>query len=204
MRLYINHASPFARKPLVALHEAGALAQVETIIAHGSAVDAGTLPVLQNPLGKIPTLVLDDGTVLFDSDVICEYLADAYAPWLYQGDRRWETSTLQSLGNGIMDASILIVYERKLRPTDMQYKPWVDGQYGKITRALDALDQQAANYGSVLCAAPSMANLTIAMALSYLEFRIPAFNWRNERPNLKAWEADIARRPSLMATRPAD
>ncbi|WP_108816969.1 glutathione S-transferase family protein [Loktanella sp. Alg231-35] len=204
MKLFYATASPFARKPIVLLHEAKKTDEVELVSVSGSAIDPGTLPTDINPLGKIPTLVLDDGTALFDSDIICRFLADTYAPWLYRGGAATQSLTLEPLGNGMMEAAILIVYEGGLRPKDMQFTPWIEGQGAKITRALDALEYQAADHGSVLCGPPSMGSLTIAIALSYLDFRLPDLGWRKERPRLKAWEADIARRPSLMATTPAD
>lgn len=204
MKLFYAKASPFARKPIVLLHEAKKTENVELVSVSGSAIDPGTLPTHINPLGKIPTLVLDDGTALFDSDVICRFLADAYAPWLYSGGAVKQSLTLEPLGNGVMEAAILIVYEGRLRPTDMQFTPWIDGQRAKITRALDVLERQAADHSSALNGPPVMGGLTVAIALSYLDFRLPDLDWRQDRPYLKAWEADIARRPSLLATTPSD
>lgn len=204
MKLFYAKASPFSRKVIVLLNEAGKIAQAELVLVSGSAIECGTLPVDQNPLGKIPTVLLDDGAALFDSGVICRFLANKYASWLYAGPATAEALTLEPLGNGMMDAAVLIVYEQRLRPSEKQFQPWLDGQYAKITRALDVLECQADNHGSALCGPVSMGKLTIAIALQYLDFRMPEFDWRKERPYLHAWEADIARRPSLMATMPSD
>lgn len=204
MKLFYSSASPFARKPIVLLHEAKKTDQVELVSVSGSVIDPGTLPTDSNPLGKIPTLVLDDGTALFDSDVICRFLAKQYASWLYSGSAVKQSLTLEPLGNGMIEAAILIVYEGRLRPPKMQFASWIEGQSAKITRALDVLERQAADYGSALNGPPIMGCLTIAIALSYLDFRLADLNWRKGRPFLKAWEADIARRPSLLATIPSD
>lgn len=204
MKLFYAKASPFARKVLVLLNEAGKISQADLVLVSGSVIDPRTLPVDQNPLGKIPTVLLDDGTALFDSGVICRFFANKHASWLYAGPATAETLTLEPLGDGMMDAAILIVYEQRLRPVEKQFQPWIDGQYAKITRALDVLECQAGNHGSALRGAVSMGNLTIAIALQYLDFRMPDFDWRKERPYLRAWEADIARRPSLTTTMPSD
>lgn len=204
MRLYYAKASPFARKPIVLLHEAKRTEEVELVPVAGSTIDTGTLPTDLNPLGKIPTLIADDGTALFDSSVICRFLGDTYAPWLYSGGAAKQSLTLEPLGNGMMEAAVLIVYEGRLRPADMQFTPWIDGQRAKIIRVLDVLERQAADHSSALCGPPSMGGLTVAIALAYLDFRLPDLDWRQNRPRLKAWEADIARRPSLLATVPSD
>lgn len=199
MKLYSSPTSPFVRKVLVLIAEAG-IDGVETVAVSGTPIDAGTMPVAQNPLGKIPALVLDDGRVLFDSRVICRYLDQRAGAGLYpQDDRLWECLTLEAMADGIMEAALLMVYESRIRPEDRRHAPWVEGQWAKVGRALDLAETRVASH---LSGPPDMAQLALAVALGYLDFRHGDRAWRQGRPALAAWEAAIAARPSLRATVP--
>jgi len=153
----------------------------------------------ENPLSKIPTLILDDGTVLYDSPVICEYLDSLHkATKMFPaaGPARWKALRRQALGDGILDAAILTRYETGVRPKELQWGDWVDGQMRKVRGALDALEHENLN-GPF-----DIGTLTIACALGYLDFRFPQEEWRKTRPKLAAWYAEIANRPSMKATMP--
>ena len=142
MRLYQSATSPFARKVMVVIHETG-LQGIELAPVAGTPVAPGSMPVDRNPLGKIPALVLDDGRTIFDSRVICRYLDDCASAGLYPpGDRLWDTLTLESLADGILDAAVLMVYESRLRPEDGRFAPWVEGQWAKIDRSLQAVEDR--------------------------------------------------------------
>jgi len=154
-----------------------------------------------NPLVKIPTLLLDDGTSLFDSPVICEYLDQlSGAPRLFPapGPARWSALRRQALADGLMDAAILQRYEQTLRPEALRWPDWIAGQAAKVTGALDAMEAEAAGYG----AAFDIGHVACACALGYLDFRYDQLHWRNGRPALDAWFAAISRRPSMVATMP--
>ncbi len=141
MRLFYSATSPFARKCLILLLESGMRDHVQLITAAGTPLDPGSMPLAQNPLGKIPALERDDSPALYDSRVICRYLDSLAGKPLYpQAPQLWDTLTLEATGDGITDAAILMVYEARVRPEEKRFAPWVEGQWGKIDRALDALE----------------------------------------------------------------
>lgn len=201
MKLFHAPTSPFVRKVMVVLHETGQIDAVTLVPASGSPVDPGTMPVAHNPLGKIPALVLDDGSTLFDSRVICRYLDDRAGGGLYpRGPALWPALTRESLADGISEAAVLMRYETHLRPEDRRHGPWVEGQWAKIARALDALE--AGQMGD-LDGPLDIGRVALGCALGYLDLRHGARDWRAGRPGLAAWEAAFARRPSMQATAPA-
>ena len=153
----------------------------------------------RHPLGKIPALERDDGPALYDSRVICRFLDDRAAANLYPAQRLWEVLTLEATADGIMDAAVLMVYESRVRPEENRFAPWVDGQWAKIGRALDALDQR---WLSHLNGPLDMGQIAVGVALGYLDFRHADRGWRSGRPGLAAWAAVFAERPSMVATRP--
>ena len=200
MRLYHSHTSPYARKVVVLLHETGQIGDVEIAPATGTPIDSGSMPLALNPLGKIPALERDDGPALYDSRVICRFLDDRVGGRLYpKGPRLWDTLTLEATADGIVDAAILMVYEWRLRPEDKRMPDWVEGQWGKIARALDALDQR---WLSHLNGPLDMGQIAVGAALGYLDFRHDDRGWRNARPGLAAWDDAFAARPSMVATQP--
>lgn len=200
MRLFQSVTSPYARKCLVLLRECGMLDQVEMVAVSGTPVDTGSMPLAQNPLGKIPALARDNGPALYDSRVICRYLDSLSGLALYPDEPRlWDTLTVEATGDGITDAAILMVYETRVRPEDKRYAPWVDGQWGKIDRALDALENQWMGH---LSGPLDMGQISVACALGYLDFRHSARLWRQGRPDLSAWFDTFAQRPSMQATMP--
>ncbi len=201
LKLYHSPTSPYVRKVLVLLHETGQIDEVELVAATGTPVDAGTQPLALNPLGKIPTLERPDGPALYDSRVICRYLDDRAGGKLYpSGARLWETLTLEATADGILDAAILMVYEWRVRPEDKRFEPWVEGQWSKVARALDAIESR---WMSHLNGPLDMGQVAVACALGYLDFRHGAREWRKGRPALAAWESTFAIRPSMVATAPA-
>ncbi len=200
MRLYHSPGSPFVRKVMVVLHETGLVDRVERIPASGNPTAPGSMPVVRNPLGKVPTLERDDGPALYDSPVICRYLDDIAGARLYpEKPRLWETLTLEATADGIMDAAVLMRYETTLWPAEQQRLDWLEAQWQKIARALDALE---ARWMSHLAAPLDVGQITVGCALGYLDFRHDARGWRGERPALAAWEARFAERASMQATRP--
>jgi glutathione S-transferase len=200
MRLYYSATSPYVRKVMVLLTESGHLESVELVPASGTPVDPGTTPLAHNPLGKVPVLERPDGASIYDSRVITRYLDATFAARLYpEGPRLWETLTLEATADGILDAAILMVYEWRVRPEDVRYQPWVEGQWSKITRALDTLESR---WMSHLHGPLDMGQISVACALGYLDFRHGARNWREGRPSLAAWYSSFAERESLKTTMP--
>jgi len=156
----------------------------------------------ENPLGKIPILILDDGARLYDSRVICEHL-DALAGGenlFPAGAARWPALTLQALADGITDAAILEVYEIRYRPEEKRHQAWVDYQHEKVRRGLAWLD---ANVPATR-ARPNIGDISLACALGYLDFRFEGA-WRGDHPDLVAWLEEFAGRvPAFGESTPHD
>jgi glutathione S-transferase len=200
LKIYYAAASPFARKCLVAAHELGLRERIELVPAAAHPVDRDMAVVAQNPLGKIPTLIADDGMVLYDSRVICEYLDALGGSRLVPrgGIARWRVLVDQSLADGMMDAAVLARYETVVRPEALRWDDWTAGQLAKVRSGLDALEARAASLGERV----DLGTIAFACALGYLDFRFPSLRWRDERPTTAAWFQTFAARESMVATRP--
>lgn len=200
MKLFHNPASPFVRKVHVLLLETGLIDHVEIEPVLGHPTDVGNLPLSQNPLGKIPALERGDGPAIYDSRVICRYLSDMADGALYpQKPRLWETLTLEATGDGIMDAAILMVYETRSRAKNKQDLVWVEAQWAKIERGLDALE---ARWMSHLAGPLDIGQISVACALDYLSFRHEGRDWRGKYHGLAAWLDGTLSMPSFEQTNP--
>lgn len=199
MLLRHSHTSPFVRKVTVMLHEAGLAGQVKT-----ETVDGWSEPELltdDNPLSMVPTLVLDDGSSLYDSPVICDYLDRQHAgPAMIPADgyARWQVLREQALADGILDSAILIFVETGKRPEEKRWGWWLDLKRRAITRSLDLLEQRVGELGGRV----DLGTISTAVALAYLDLRGAVGEWRDGRPRLAAWFAEFAQRPSMIATAP--
>ena len=200
MKLYKSDLSPFARKVLVVLHETGQVDDLEYTDVFGTTVDAASMPVGLNPLGKLPVLERDDGSAIYDSRVICRFLNARAGGELYpEGDRLWDALTLEATGDGIMESAVAMVYEARVRPPEMQYQTIVDAHWVKIDRALSALNKVWINQ---LSEPFNMGQIAVASALGYLDFRLDARDWRQGNDALAGWFEKISERASLQATAP--
>jgi glutathione S-transferase len=199
MQLYDNPASPFCRKVKVVLREAGKEAEVELIASGGNPLATELAASAPNPLGKIPALVRDDGPAIYDSRVICRYLDAKFHGGLYPDSRLWEVLTLEATADGIMDAGVLMVYEARFRPETLQFDEWVEGQWRKITRSLDALESRWMGH---LAGKPDAGQIALGCALGYLDFRHGTRDWRQGRSALAEWYDGFLARPSMQATIP--
>jgi glutathione S-transferase len=199
MILRSSPASPFGRKVKIAAHVLGLIDKIEIIVA--DTLNPEDSLRTRNPLGKIPALTLDDGTTLYDSRVIVEYLdhvAGGSKIIPTAGKARFDVLTLQALADGVMDAALLQVYETRFRDESMRSSKWVEHQSGKVTRGLDALEAHVPHLSPV----PNLGAITVACALGYLDLRFGE-GWRTGRPRLTAWLDDFAARvPSYAATMP--
>jgi len=197
--LRTGNNSPFGRKIRIAVSMLGL--EREVAIAPASTVDPDDPIRQQNPLGKVPVLLLDDGSALYDSPVILEYidhLAGGGRIIPKDPQARFAALRLEALADGIMDASILINYEARYRPVQNHEPKWLDLQAGKVTRALAVLE--AAPPG--IDTPPNVGQITLACALGYRDFRFPG-SWRGDHPRLAAWLGDFAARvPAFAATTP--
>lgn len=202
MKLWYSPASPFVRKALIVAAEKGLSDRIERIDANTSAVAPNMALLKDNPTGKIPAMRLDDGSVIFDSAVICTYLDELDGKPIFlpeSGPRRYRIMTLEALGDGIMEAAVLARYETALRPAQYQWSDWRDGQMRKVNTALDDME---ANWQAELGGDLNMGAISVAFALGYLDYRYVDLGWRDARPKLAAWFAAFAQRPSFAGSNP--
>jgi glutathione S-transferase len=194
LKLYSNPASPFARKARVIAHELGL--KLEILSRPNDVAEFRRI----NPLGKIPVLVLDDGSALFDSPVICEYLnqfgGGKFFPGMSlwrQNSGRWKALSLQALGDGIADAAVARVVEgRQPIPNEAQ----IAHHMAAVEAGLDTLERvKFAEY-------PTIGEVAVACSIGYLDFRLPDLDWRASRPRLSAWYAKFCEYPAMKATQP--
>lgn len=201
MKLYSAAASPFARKVRVCLLELGISDQVELMDAASTPVAPNDMLIMQNPLGKIPCLVDEDGVALYDSRVITRYLNDLEKGGLYPtGPKLWEALTLEATADGMMEAAVLMVYEKRVRPEEMVYNVWVEAQWDKVARALDALES---GWEGHLDDPMDMAQIAVGVVLEYLDFRHSDRDWRKGRDALAKWQAAFATRDAMQKTQPS-
>lgn len=190
MKLFTAGPSPFGRKVKLALHVLGLSDQVEIITTDTSEPDSENRDL--NPLGKIPTLLTDEGP-LFDSRVILEAL-DRFAGGAHllppTGPERTAIQTEAALYDGIMDAALLIVYEARMRPEHMHVQSVLDYQRQKIERSLSYLDSLSLTYTKA--DKPNAADIGLVCALDYLDFRQVA-DWQGLAPSLVSWMTDFAK-----------
>ncbi|MAE90159.1 glutathione S-transferase [Salipiger bermudensis] len=199
MKLLKAGPSPFVRKVLVTLHETDQYDAVEQVQVTASPLTPDPNLIAANPVGKIPALIRDDGPTLYDSRVICRFLDHRAQTGLYPEVRQFDTLTLEATADGIMDAAVLIVYEERFRPADKVSMEWIEGQWAKVSRALDAVSTR---WMSHLHGRIDIGHIGMACALSYLDFRHDARKWRTGRDALAEWHAGFAARPSMIATEP--
>ena len=202
VKLLWSSRSPFVRKVMVAAHEVGIAGRIATerVVVGVDKPDPGVMAL--NPLNKIPTLVLDDGAVLYDSRVISEYLDTLHGgPKLFPADpaARWRALRRQALGDGLMEIIVLRLGEQ-YRPRETQSESHLSSFRLKTLSALDRLEAEGVDPAGT----PDIGHIAIGCALAHLDFRFAADAWRTGRPRLSAWFAAFAERPSMRATQYAD
>ena len=199
MKLLKLSASPFVRKVVVTLHETGQIDEVELVPGANSVMEPDPELTALNPIGKIPALVRDDGATLYDSRVITRYLNDRAGAGLYPEARVWDVLTLEATADGLLEAALSMVYEGRYREAEHQSSEWIEAQWLKVTRCLDALEDR---WMSHLSGPLDAGQIAVGCALGYLDLRHADRNWREGRPALTKWEAAFAQRPSMQATIP--
>ncbi len=200
MKLISSPLSPFVRKVRVLLLESGLADQVEVVDVTTTPLETDPQAAAANPLGKIPALVRLDGPAIHDSRGITRYLDQQAGGRFYPEARLWEVLTLEAIAEGIMEAALAMTYEARFRPEDMRYAPWVEGQWAKAARALDAVEGR---WMSHLAGPLDMSHIALGCALGYLDFRHDVRGWRDGHPALEAWYAKMSARESMVKTAPA-
>ncbi|RDV04868.1 glutathione S-transferase [Undibacter mobilis] len=195
MILRHSPASPFVRKVKIAADVLGLADQIKLEDTDTIAPESGFLD--QNALGKIPTLILEDGSTLFDSRVIVEYLdhlAGGGRILPKEPKARFAALRLQALCDGILEATLLIVYEGRFRTPEMRFQAWLDRQQSKTDRALAVLEAAP----PALTETPDVGQIALACALGYLDLRL-AGAWRKNHPKLVTWLDQFAARVPAFA-----
>ena len=201
MKLHWSPRSPFVRKVTIVAHERGLVDRLQCVRTVAAMTKPHAALMADNPLSKIPTLVLDDGTALYDSPVICEYL-DALdgKPQLFPIERARRMLALrrQALGDGFLDLLVLLRDERmRASPSDVHKA----SAAARKAAVLDNLEHEA----DAMAATPfGIGHIAVGCALSYLDFRYADEDWRKAHPRIARWHADFAARPSVRATEPVD
>jgi glutathione S-transferase len=201
MKLHWSPRSPFVRKVMIAAHEMGLSGRFERVRSVAAATTPHVELMRDNPLSKIPTMVLDDGSPLFDSRVICEYLDTQHdRPKLFPINpaERFAALRRQALGDGMLDLLILWRGERERQhPSEVLISSWTvrkDASLAVLEREADAIT------GSPF----SIGHVAVGCALGYLDFRFAMFPWREKHPKIAAWHATFNARPSVQANSVVD
>jgi glutathione S-transferase len=197
MKLHWSPRSPFVRKVMIAAHETGLVDRLTCVRTVVAMTESNTNLLSDNPLSKIPTLVLDDGSPLYDSLVICEYFDAMHdGPKLFPTDSkaRWTALRRHALGNGLLDMLILWRGERERQQPS---QPHLDGFAVKYKATLKALEKESPEIGATPF---GIGHIAIGCALSYADFRFADLNWRAGHPQTAAWHASFLQRPSARAT----
>lgn len=198
MILRSSPASPFARKVRIAMSLLGLADQIEI---RDTDLNSADDPIrTQNPLGKVPALILEDGTAYYDSRVILDYLdhlAGGGRILPREPQPRFAALRLQALCDGILEASLLIVYEGRYRPPEMKVPSWLDRQSEKVTRGLAVLEAAP----PPIATPPTVGQIALACVLGYRDLRFGG-DWRNDHPRLLAWHDKFAAQvPAFAATK---
>ncbi|CAG2151849.1 putative GST-like protein YibF [compost metagenome] len=199
MKLYASHTSPYARKVRVVLAEK----KVDYQMIEENVWSPETTIGQFNPLGKVPCLVMEDGGAVFDSRVIAEY-ADTLSPvgrLIPQGSReRLEVRCWEALADGLLDAALLVRLETTQREAGQRSESWVQRQRTKIDAALAAMASGLGERPWCTGIHFTLADVAVGCALAYLDFRFPNIGWREQYPNLVAFQEKIEKRQSFIDT----
>jgi len=199
MKLFSSPTSPFVRKVRILLIEKGATSLV-TEVTVSAMTDPAELHAA-NPLGKVPALETDDGTTLFNSPLICQYLDEKLPgrkllPTI--GDEYWNVMRLLTIGDGMSEAAFSLTMEKN-RPETERSAMWMGRWERAITRSLDLLEKEATDLEADL----NLGQIAVGCALGYLDFRHGNLEWRTGRPALAAFYDELSARPSFKETVPA-
>lgn len=204
MQLFYAPTSPYVRKVMACAHLCGIVDRIALLDSAAHPIRRDARIAAHNPLAKVPTLILADGTALYDSRVICEYIADlAGNDHLFPpaGAQRWRALAWQALGDGLLDAALLARYETTARPPEWQWSDWRAAQLKKVEASLDELEPQAP---SLAVQRPTIGEITLGCALGYLDFRFAELDWRAAHPQTARWFDAIVQLPAMQATTPRD
>jgi glutathione S-transferase len=200
MQLHHSPTSPFVRKVVVTALLTGTFDDIRIVPISLTPLTPNAEVQRVNPLGKIPALVLDDGTALYDSPVICEYL-DSLGKGMRlvppSGPERWDVLRLNALADGLLDAAFLYRLEL-MRPEEKRYEPWISAQLIRVNNSLNALNDEAGASLRQL----SLGTVAAGCALGWIDFRMPQFDWRAGRAQLASWYETFSAEWFMQKTKP--
>lgn len=201
MRLLYAPTSPFARKVRITAHELGLAGDIALVACPANRLVPSPEILAHNPLSQVPTLVLDDGTAIADSGVICAYLArragaESFLP--PEGPAYWSMLTAHTIADGLIEAAQIIRFETTLRPAALAWPDWIEAHMAKIRSALAFIEAEMPTLGARV----DLATVTYACALGYLDLRLAGFPWREQAPEAARWFAAFAERPSFVESAP--
>jgi len=201
LRLIGSLSSPYVRKVRIVMAEK----RIECQLEIEDVWSPSTKMAEANPLGKVPCLIMEDGGAVFDSRVIVEYL-DTMTPVArlipLEGRQRVEVRTWEALGDGLLDAAILVRLENTQRPTEQRSQIWIDRQMGKVNAVVEAMSRGLEDKAWCNGHNYSLADIALGCALGYLDFRFAHIDWRNAHPNLARHYEKLAARQSFIDTVP--
>jgi len=203
MLLHWSPRSPYVRKVLIAAHEAGVAARIEKVRTVVAAAEPNVELMKENPQSRLPTLRLADGTVIYDSVVICEYFDTLHkGPKLFpeQWPERLTALRRHALGDGMLD-TMLMWRAEVLRPAANRSIKHMQAWRLKTNVSVDALEEEA---GALAQSPFTIGHIAIGVALGYIDFRFPELGWRSGHPRLSKWYESFSARPSVKATEPVD
>jgi glutathione S-transferase len=201
MKLIGSFTSPYVRKVRVVLAEKKLDYSFELENVWGEQ----TKIHLSNPLGKVPCLVMEDGSTMYDSRVIAEYL-DTLTPVCKllppNGRDRADVKVWEALADGVLDAAVLVRLEKTLRPLEQQSQPWMDRQTGKVRAGLQVMSDNLGEQAFCMGVHYTLADVAVGCALGWLSFRFPEIGWRSDFPNLARLSDKLSERASFKDTVP--
>ncbi len=202
MKLFYAITSPYVRKVMVTAYEHGLTDRIELIKMPAKDPLEPSIATSHNPLGKIPTLITDDGEAIYDSVVICEYL-DGLAPEAKRlfpgGEEKIPSLVLHALANGMIDAGMAARADEVVRPEAFRWEGGKNYQMEKMRLSLKEIESRVDMFDEALC----IGKITVACGLGWFDFRFPGFDWRADFPLTAQWFESVSMRPSMQATRPA-
>jgi len=201
MKLIGSFTSPYVRKVRVVMADK----KLDVSFVQENVWVPETTIQQVNPLGKIPCLVMEDGSTLYDSRVIAEYL-DTISPVCKllppNGRERTEVKVWEALADGVLDAAILVFLERRERPPEQQSAKWIERQMGKVHAGLREMSTRLSESSYCMGIHYTLADVAVGCALGWLAFRFPDIDWRGDYPNLARLADKLAERPSFRDTVP--
>lgn len=201
MKLIGSVTSPYVRKVRVVMAEK----KLDYSLELDNVWGADTSIHLSNPLGKVPCLVMEDGSTMYDSRVIAEYL-DTLTPVCKllppNGRDRADVKVWEALADGVLDAAVLVRLERTLRPKEQQSEPWMERQMGKVYAGLNVMSNNLGDAPFCMGNHYTLADVAVGCALGWLLFRFPEIAWRTEYPNLARLFDKLSERQSFKDTVP--